>query len=443
MRRITASLATGACRSKQADTATALPTTPSTPVTEVPVFEARWSLNVDGEIGRDAIAVVSDVTVDLRASRGSGRLHYAVNFGDGTTSDEVISHHTYQSPTSYSVVAVVSDDAGRVQTLTQNVMVKTLTGTWFHAAWNEQARKFERRLLTITDQEGTGLRGFFGLTSTPDRTMVGTLSAGRGVRLVVNGGEILEGKVPDRLGVEIPWSLLGHGAQVEGRVLPFTPVIGTPETPPPDAVLRITPNSGSDYPLVIAGRSRTFYDGSGSRGERLSYVIEFGDSGVTASASARHTFEASTNEDGVCRYVPYGTATLWVVDRFGRVDSESVPVPLLTVVTNCYDRGYWNWGYVNNPPGLDSVLMFETRRGDSVTGRLNYLSGLQFTGTFTGERELQLVMSNGDEYVARFDYDASGRFSHWGGPTPDLLVLTQTKGARVGGQWILVLDTYT
>ncbi len=358
---LAAALLSAGCRGGQeAATIVSSPTTPSAPTVENRPLEATLSVRVDGASGREAIAVVSDVTVDLSTSGASGRLRYAVSFGDGTSASEALSHHTYQSPAIYTVVAVVSDDSGRSQTVTGNVVVKTLTGTWFHAGWNEQARKFERRLLTITDQDGTSLRGFYGLTNTPDRALSGAISPGRAVRIVVNGGETLEGLVPDRLGVDMPWQLVGHGAQVEGGRMPFTPVIGTPAGPPPDAVLKIVPNSTSDYPMVIAGRSRTVYDGSGSRGEQLSYVIEFGDGGVSTAASAQHTFSELTSEASPVRCIwPSRAATLWVVDRFGRVDAESVPVPLLQV-TNCNSEDYWNWGsptWFNHDYKFYSILL--------------------------------------------------------------------------------------
>lgn len=432
----------GGCRgTKEAATAGSSPTTPSTPTIESLPLEAKLTVKVDGASGREAIAVASDVAVELNVTGGTGRLRYTVSFGDGSGSNEALSHHTYQNPAGYTVVAVVTDDAGRSQTLTQNVVVKTFTGTWFHAGWNREARKFERRLLTITDQEGSTVRGFYGLTSTPDRSVSGTLGPGRVVRLVVNGGEVLDGVAPERLGVDVAWPLLGHGAQVDGTLLSFTPVIGVPSTPPPDAVLTVVPNSTSSYPMIVAGRSRTLYDGSRSRGERLSYIIEFGDGGVIEAESTQHMFSEFIDEDpyALCVGWPTRAATLWVVDRFGRVDSESITLPLLRVVTNCAEQ-YFNWGSTNNPlPGFDWNVAFATRNGDSVTGRLG--SG-RFTGTFAGERELQLMMENGDEYNARFDFDASGRFSHWGAPTPYLLTLTQTKGAHLGLQWLLILDSY-
>ena len=164
-------------------------------------------------------------------------------------------------------------------------------------------------------------------------------------------------------------------------------------------------------------------------------------------AVARHTFSEFTNEDpGPQVSWPFAAATLWVVDRFGRVDSESIPIPLLHVVmTDPNVDGYFNWGYLNNPlPGYEWNVRFDRRSGDTVTGSIGwFIPGLvRFVATFTGERELLLRMENGDEYTARFEWDPSGRFNHWGVPLRNLMTLTQTKGAHVGVQWLLVRDSY-
>ena len=54
------------------------------------------------------------------------------------------------------------------------------------------------------------------------------------------------------------------------------------------------------------------FDGSGSRGDGLSYFIEFGDGQVSAEPVAVHPIEQAG----------YYLARLTVVDRFGRADAE-------------------------------------------------------------------------------------------------------------------------
>ena len=72
------------------------------------------------------------------------------------------------------------------------------------------------------------------------------------------------------------------------------------------------------------------FDGSVSRGDGLSYFLEFGNRQVAEASTATHPIEKEGSYQ----------ARLTVVDRFGRLDSESVPYAAMSLVWPANDY-YW------------------------------------------------------------------------------------------------------
>jgi hypothetical protein len=114
-------------------------------------------------------------------------------------------------------------------------------------------------------------------------------------------------------------------------------------------------------PFAVKQISPVLFDGSGSRGEGLTYYLEFGDGQSTTAASATHPMQ----KEG--KYV----ARLTVVDRYGRSDSETRELEACTLV----NRGYYNEWSGAIYPGLGGAcgayLVFDTQEATSVSGHLH------------------------------------------------------------------------
>src|SRR5206468_11922713 len=64
-------------------------------------------------------------------------------------------------PISYTATLTVADSHGRRATATQTIVVKSMAGAWFYGGYNRAVGRFELRRLTITDQNGSSVRGSF------------------------------------------------------------------------------------------------------------------------------------------------------------------------------------------------------------------------------------------------------------------------------------------
>lgn len=275
------------------------------------------------------------------------------------------------------------------------------------------------------------IRGFYEVTSTPVRPFTGRLTSPRSVHILIDGQFVqLDGVIPGSLNEDgLLWTLLMHGGAVDGERLAFRPIVGEPVGPPPDAVFQIRFDSfGAVQP--IQGLSPIRFDGSTSRGDGLSYVIEFGDGEVSTEPTATHRIDTSTmNPSGFLRS-GLVTARMTVVDRFGRTDAESTSFPPFEVA----DCGCGS-GWVSNEAGTFRRFEFSTRQGLNLTGRLYGLVPDQGTTPFvaklSGERDILIVpQGSGVEFRGHIEL----------GQNLMRMILTQTGGPDHGRVWTLLYD---
>ena len=401
-------------------------TTPPPSNTDAPV--ARIEVAIDELGSRDAIVALSQVAVDARASTGSGPLTYATDFGDGTTANDAVSRHVYDRPGTFTITTNVRDSAGRTASASRQVVVKTLTGRWFHAGYIQRAHQFELRSLTITSQEGLVVRGSFRGQDQIERPFTGRLTSPRSVQIALDdqSGQ-LEGVAPGSLNEDGQlWTFQMRGGSVDGERLGFRPVLAEPTGPPPDAVLKIRFDSfGAERP--IQALSPIQFDGSASRGDGLSYLIEFGDGEFSTEPTVTHPIDR--------------TGQIWtrltVVDRFGRTDAEVTRY----FVTSLIDPLHGSWlSYV---PGEGMMeLKFTARHGLNLTGHLahggfpNNSVPIQspFTATLSGERDIHIVVDGlGIQFRGHIELTLE-----LGGE----MILVQTGGADHGRTRTFIFDDF-
>jgi PKD repeat protein len=358
------------------------PQTPGAPT-------ATFTLTVDGAGSQEAIAGVSNVTVDASASTGTG-IRVDVAFGDGDMATTAVARHVYRAPGSFTITVTVTDDAGRKTTTTRQLVVASALGRWVHSGFIERRKEVEVRTLLLSAQDGLTVRGV--LTRDGNRTIpvTGTLTAERTIRLVLeDGSEALEGPIPSVFSTLTTWPLTSRGGSIDGQPLAFTRIAGEVTGAAPDAVLGMRFFSFG-APFAVKQISPVLFDGSNSRGEGLTYYLEFGDGQSATTASATHPMQ---KEGG---YV----ARLTVVDRFGRSDVETLAFEARTLVN---PGGYdWWQGRVRSAGVTQAgvLIEFKTQEGTAVSGfvnRGNYpFEHSEFVGTVNpdGNVELRLVDSS-------------------------------------------------
>jgi PKD domain len=294
------------------------PTSPSStsppPTTGAGAPTVTLDVKADGAGSRDAIASLSEVIVDASGSSGTG-LTFAIDFGDGASATGATVRHTYTAAGTFMIVCTATDTQGRKATGSSQVSVKAMTGRWFQAQYVDRSKRVEIRRLTIAAQDGTSLRGTYQTTGDADRSVTGTLTPPRNVRLVMNGGAALEGVIPDRLDDPAgTWPLSSTGDTLNGR-LEFRPIVGDPTGAPPVADMKMRFGNDNGW-RPIPAVTPVQIDGTSSQGTDLSYFIEFGDGFAATTSQATRVVDIE----------PYAyslTARLTVVDRFGRSDSRS------------------------------------------------------------------------------------------------------------------------
>jgi PKD repeat protein len=376
---------------------------------------ARLVVTIDSLSSREAVTALSNVTVDASGSSGTS-LTYRTDFGDGTTGTQPVARHVYGAPGTYTATITVTDALGRTASISQPVVVASLLGTWTYSGYVPRARYVEVRTLALTTQDGRTVRGVLRATGGGDRTIVGTLSGERDVRLVLDDqSETLEGVIPGVVtGESGSWDLLARGGSVDGEHLGFVPLRGEPSGSPPDAVLKMRFFSFS-APFAVQGYSPILFDGSTSRGEGLTYFIEFGDREFSTEPMTVHPIATAGTY----------TARLTVVDRFGRSDQEAARFDVRSLVTSgSYE--YW-YAYAESQ---NFRLLFDTQDGQEVVGRLwTFTSSGQiltrFRGTLSGEGDIRLVFEASNTVLGG-TLNMRGYFDHW------RMVLTQTGGSNDG-----------
>jgi hypothetical protein len=340
---------------------------------------ASFKLTVDGAGSQDALTGVSEITVDAGASAGSG-LKYLVNFGDGATASEPIARHVYDKAGTYHITVTLTDATGRTDAASRDLAVASPLGAWIYSGYIARTRAVEVRTLTLTAQEGTTVRGVLSRYGVTDAPVTGTLTADRRISLTIDRvGETLEGAVPSVLAPNVQaWTLAARGGPVDGETLVFKARPGDPSGPGPDATLRMRFFSFS-APFGVKQISPILFDATTSRGDGLTYFIEFGDREVAQSVTAVHP---------VAEAGEY-TARLTAVDRFGRADSETVTFEVKSLITKGY---YVDW------EGTGGYLTFDSQDGTAVTGRLVHYSYPEptesslFSGTANADGSVRLVL---------------------------------------------------
>ena len=204
------------------------------------------------------------------------------------------------------------------------------------------------------------------------------------------------------------WTLAARGGPVDGETLVLKPRPGDPTGTPPDATLKMRFFSFS-APFGIKQISPILFDASTSRGDGLTYFIEFGDREFAQSVTAVHPI----NEVG--EY----TARLTAVDRFGRADSETVSFEVRTLVANGY---YYFW------EARAGVLRIHSQTGTAITGDLfrsdeSEAGRKLFSGAANADGSVRLVLADsggtlvGTLALPWIDYDSNRLvLTYVGGP---------------------------
>jgi hypothetical protein len=390
----------------------------------------KFALKGDELGSQDPIAMLSEVSVDASTSTGTGSLTYTIDFGDGTKSPGPVARHTFQAAGTYTISVEARDAQGRQGTATQQVAVKTVSGGWYHAFYNPNAKMVEVRRLTITGQEGLTIRGVFAVNGQPDRTYSATLTKPRNVQIVVNSSIALEGAIPGRLNDDSgTWPLQMRGETVDGQRLEFRAAVGDWASPAPDAALRFPGAPGIDntngslpesaLAAVFAGVPAEF-DASASHGSGLSYFVDFGEGQVSPQDRGVHTFTPGDS-----------AVELTVVDRLGRYNRERVRVLAYGLNLKKDSTFFWRpvFGSTTYP-----VLRFPSFNGHTYSGtvveRLGVVTPAE--GTISPTRDVRIALSNGIEYRGRIEWVTTGPFT-------DLnLVLTQFGGTQNGATFTLI-----
>ena len=341
---------------------------------------ASFKLTVDSAGSQDALTGVSEVTVDAGASTGAG-LKYLVNFGDGATASEPIARHVYDKAGTYRITVTLTDATGRTDTASRDLAVASPLGAWIYSAYIARTRAVEVRTLTLTAQEGSTVRGVLSRHGETDAPITGRLTTDRRISLTIDRwGETLEGAVPSVLTPNVAaWTLVARGGPMAGETLVFTARPGDPTGPGPDATLHMRFFSFS-APFGIKQISPIRFDASPSRGDGLTYFVEFGDGQVSQTATAVHPI------DKVGEYTPRVT----VVDRFGRADSESGSFEVRSLVTAGYYVYWENYGSAN--------LVILTQDGTAITGSLYRYDEVSagwrsFSGTADADGNVRVVLA--------------------------------------------------
>jgi len=404
---------------------------PSPSIGNAPAVQLQ--VKVDDLGSRDAIVSLSDVGADASSSSGSGALTFSLDFGDGFVASSATARHTYTTPGTFTITAIVTDAQSRKATDSREVVVKSLTGSWFEAEYVQRTRRVEVRRLMVTAQDGATLRGRYEVTSNARRAFTGTLTAPRSVRITLDDGASLDGVVPSRLNDEAEnWILQAHGDTVDGERLAFRPIVGDVGAPPPDADFTVRfGNTGLRQP--IAAITPIDIDATLSRGSGLTYFVEFGDGYVTSDPRAIHVVDAADER------LPGLAARVTVVDRLGRVDAESLRYSPFSL--NGLPQYGRSWG-ASGWPRDGVIIKFESRAGVDYTGFAG-LSSLAAGGvvyyrparaTLSGDAGVRVTLPDaGIEFRGTLDVTTY----------PETMTLVQYGGTDSGRTWVLRLhDSY-
>lgn len=400
----------------------ARPTQPSPgvepPSTGTPT--AAFTLTVDSLASQEAIADVSNITVDASASTGAG-LRVEVAFGDGETAATTVARHVYRTPGSFTVTLTVTDNAGRTTTSTRQLVVASPLGRWVHSGFIDRRGEVQVRTLLLSAQDGLTVRG--ALTRDGNRTIpvTGTLTAERTIRLVLeDGSEVLEGAIPSVFSTLTTWPLTSRGGSIDGQPLAFTRIAGEVTGAAPDAVLGMR-FFAFGAPFAVKQISPVLFDGSASRGEGLTYYLEFGDGQSATTDRATHPMQTAGS------YV----ARLTVVDRFGRSDVEETGFEVTSLLA--YNGRFWAapLGGCPRPFCGMATLAITSQEGTAVKGTFTRLDldrshTEAVTGSITADGQVHLQLQNSDATLAGSMVLPSRYLGDW------RLTLTYSGGVHAG-----------
>jgi PKD repeat protein len=373
------------------------------------------AVTVDALGSQEALAGVSEITVDAGASGGSG-LQYLVAFGDGATASQPVARHVYDAPGRYTIALTVTDASRRTASASHTVVVASPAGAWIAAAYLSRPRIVDVRTLVL-EAHGTEARGSLTRDGAAETAVAGTLSSDRRIRLAVAGtGETLEGIVPSVVsGEQTAWPLAVRGGAADGETLTFSRRPAGPSGAAPDASMGIRFFSFS-APFAIKQISPVQFDASRSRGEGLRYFIEFGDGEVSTEPVATHPVERAG------QYV----SRLTVVDRFGRVDSEPSPFEARSLVT----AGYYVWWESSH-----GQVIIDTQDRTAIAGRFSRHAtmtaerqSLTFTGRADASGEVAITLNETGERLS-----GTLRLA-WTTYWENELALTYTNGSLQGNR---------
>jgi PKD repeat protein len=369
------------------------PTSPSSTVPTGPGDSPTITIDLkaDAAGSRDAIASLSEVSVDTKALSGAG-LTYTIDFGDGFTATAASAKHVYAAPATYTVTATVTDPQGRKANATTEIAVRDVTGKWFHAGYLTTTKRVEVRNLSIEAQTGTTVRGTYRVTGNADRTFTGTLIPPRDIRMTANDGVSLIGTLPGRLNDDaVTWTLISGGDSADGQRLDFHAITGTPDGSPPVASLKLVFDGGA-FGRPFAGLTPITFDGTASRGTALTSFIEFGDGTAASETHATRVMGRTCAMEPDCE----ATARVTVVDRFGRSDAASARYITFSLEGGAYGA-YW---YASD---VSFGLSFAAPNGVSYSGVASgcYIappvpcwsfSGIRATAMMSGIRDVTITI---------------------------------------------------
>ena len=404
------------------------PTSPSTP-TGSPTGSGpvvRLDVKADDLGSSEAVVGLSNVLADASASTGTGTLTFAIDFGDGSTSTAATARHTYNTAGTFTITATVTDGQGRKVTDAKPITVTSVAGRWFEAEYVPRSRQVEVRRLTVTSQDGLTIRGSYQVNNL-DRSFTGTLEPPRSARIALDGGATLDGVLPGRLNVEGEnWFLQAHGDTVDGERLEFRAITADPGSAPPDADYKLSFDNGVDAWAPFAALTPVHIDASLSRGEGLTYFLEFGDGFVATTSLGSHVVDAPD--------VPALTARVTVVDRFGRSNAEAVNyfVFELGIGRPRFTGDYW----ISSGSATTLFVEFLQRTGVNYVGEASLSGGtnrVTALGTLGANGDIRIVLpESGIEFRGTVKegvgYNAT-------------MTLVQSGGASDGKTWNLYLQS--
>jgi PKD repeat protein len=361
---------------------------PSEPTSTTP-SAARLTVRVDSLGSIAALPGVSSVRFDASGSSPAGPAAYLIEYGDGASSSNPVSEHVYETPGVYRATVTVADAAGR-RTASETVTVRALEGAWFHLGYNARTRTAEVRRLTLSSQRGRAVSGDLIGPGGQAMPITGTLEGERVLRFNVGNARV-EGNVPSEVIAERATLTLGGFADAPAPELRFTPIVAVPTGPPPVARLHHRIDSHGST-AAIAGLSPVLFSGTGSEGDSLQFVIEFGDGEYTTAPSDTHVCRVSS-----ALYGDEVTSRLTVVDRFGRASIASRTFLCMGLVNHVL------YGWINrfdNPSTRRQEvrrLRIDSHEGTSISGYYTHpeLFDSRFTGTLSGERDVRIVLDGG------------------------------------------------